>query len=344
MRIGFACHYVLPASMFDRKHPSARPFVMKATTKTYVMGLDSDVAAEYLHGIVEHNLNAVQAIMEAVAGMDEQLRMLRLSSDLFPLFTVEDLPTNYYRSNTFRKLVEPRLKLFGDFARQHGIRLSFHPAQFVVLGSPMEQVVTSSIKELEYHAYMARCMGYAREHGDMKCTIHLAGKTSVNNFLKNYYKLSPEARKIVVVENTEFGIGTLNNCLKLIKHIPIVLDVHHHWIQSKGEYIQPKDERVWLVRDSWAKTFLRPVMHFSWIKEGLTSNLPKDVLPSYKQLRSKYNDNQLRSHGMMFDNTAVMDWALSFNRHLDIMVEAKAKNMASYGLFQYKVSQGEKYD
>ena len=34
-------------------------------------------------------------------------------------------------------------------------------------------------------------------------------------------------------------------------------------------------------------------------------------------------------------NNAVNDWALSFWEHADIMVESKAKNLASIELFDY---------
>jgi len=34
-------------------------------------------------------------------------------------------------------------------------------------------------------------------------------------------------------------------------------------------------------------------------------------------------------------NSAVNDWALSFNEHADIMVESKCKNLASIELYKY---------
>ena len=34
-------------------------------------------------------------------------------------------------------------------------------------------------------------------------------------------------------------------------------------------------------------------------------------------------------------NTAVNDWAMSFWEHADIMVESKAKNLASEKLYEY---------
>jgi hypothetical protein len=43
-------------------------------------------------------------------------------------------------------------------------------------------------------------------------------------------------------------------------------------------------------------------------------------------------------------NYAVNDWALSFLTHADIMVESKAKNLASIALHKYYEGKGEHND
>ena len=47
----------------------------------------------------------------------------------------------------------------GAFAVGHGIRVCFHPDQFVVLNSPREDVVRKSVAELEYQAEVATWIG-----------------------------------------------------------------------------------------------------------------------------------------------------------------------------------------
>ena len=48
-----------------------------------------------------------------------------------------------------------------------------------------------------------------------------------------------------------------------------------------------------------------------------------------------YKKQKLRAHSDYMWNTAVNDWAMSFWEHADIMVESKAKNLASEKLYEY---------
>jgi UV DNA damage endonuclease len=50
----------------------------------------------------------------------------------------------------------------GETARRLDVRLSFHPGQFCVLASEIRRIVNRSIQEFEYHADMARWMGYGQ--------------------------------------------------------------------------------------------------------------------------------------------------------------------------------------
>lgn len=342
-RIGFACHYVINDGLEKKEGYESfrKPYVMKSTTRSYLQRVEVEQGIIRLHECVTNNLNSIDYLISALSQLPEPVRMLRISSDLFPLYTApEAAAVDYYGSQTFLELAEKALAGIGEKARANKIRLSFHPDQWVVLGSPLDYVVDSSLEFLEYHAFVVRMMGFAKVYGDFKCNIHLSGKLGIKAFLKNFYRLSPEARRIITVENTEFGLGTLDNCLRIRKHVPIVLDIHHHWIESKGEYIQPNDRRVQLIRNSWAVSDERPVMHFSWLKENTSYHLDDSVLPDYDSLRAKYNNMQLRQHALRFYNTAARDWALGFLDRFDIMCEAKAKNIASYELYNYALEKG----
>jgi len=53
-----------------------------------------------------------------------------------------------------------------------------------------------------------------------------------------------------------------------------------------------------------------------------------------KLLEQGYKKQKLRAHSDFMWNNAVNDWALQFNDYADIMVESKAKNLASIALYE----------
>ena len=70
----------------------------------------------------------------------------RLSSELFQHKTNPRVPDYDY------DFAIPLLKLIGEFAKRYGHRLTFHPGQYNILGSPKQKVVDQTIKDLTYHA------------------------------------------------------------------------------------------------------------------------------------------------------------------------------------------------
>ena len=65
----------------------------------------------------------------------------------------------------------------------------------------------------------------------------------------------------------------------------------------------------------------------------------KTELPNFPLLLEHgYKKAKLRAHSDYVWNSAVNDWALSFNKHADIMVEAKMKNLASRQLYQQRIN------
>jgi UV DNA damage endonuclease len=114
--------------------------------------------------------------------------------------------------------------------------------------------------------------------------------------------------------------------------VPIVLDVHHHWCYE-GAYLDSNDDRVKRVVDSWRG--IRPTMHYSVSREDILLGHPTDRLPDLKTLiASGHNKQKLRAHSDYYWNDACNKWALTFNENFDIMCESKAKNMASFKLFE----------
>jgi len=177
---------------------------------------------------------------------------------------------------------------------------------------------------------MARWMGYGKKFQDIKINVHISGRAGVEGFRQSYKRLSDEARNSITIENEEISYG-LNDCLQLSDIIPIVLDIHHHWIRE-GEYIQTTDDRVKRVIDSWRDR--RPTCHYSVSREDVLVNHCVRTLPDHKVLlESGHNKQKLRAHSDYYWNDQVNHWALTFNEYFDIMCESKAKNLASFKLF-----------
>jgi UV DNA damage repair endonuclease len=256
--------------------------------------------------------------------------MVRISSDILPAYTHADF-ADYWRKPDVVSYAETAFKRVGDIARNSNVRLSMHPGQFTVLASDNPGIVERSIAEFEYHADMARYMGYGKSFQDFKINVHISGKQGPEGIRRAYQRLSPEARNCITIENEENSWG-LDDCLTISDIVPIVLDVHHHWIRE-GEYINNQDSRVMRVVDSWRG--LRPTCHYSISREDYLVDHDTSVMPEYAELlKEGYKKQKLRAHSDFYWNTASNDWALSFLNTHDIMCESKGKNLASFALFE----------
>jgi UV DNA damage endonuclease len=198
------------------------------------------------------------------------------------------------------------------------------------LASDNPGIVERSIAEFEYHADMARWMGYGQKFQDFKINVHISGKQGPEGIRRAYGKLSPEARNCITIENEENSWG-LDDCLTISDIVPIVLDVHHHWIRE-GEYISPDDPRVKRVVDSWRG--VRPTMHYSVSREDYLVEHDKSTAPVHAQLLlDGYKKQKLRAHSDFYWNQKTNEWAINFLNQFDIMCESKGKNLASMELY-----------
>ena len=332
-RIGFACKWIDFPHQVDGIHPrdDCKKYNTGATTVSWLNRQTKDKAVEKLWTLVKQNILAARTLVEKVGTLDGELRMVRLSSDLLPVYT-EPTWSWFWREPDVVGYAEKHFAEVGSIARQRDVRLSFHPGQFTVLASDNDDIVNRSIEEFEYHADMARWMGYGREFQDFKINVHISGRRGPDGVLAAYKRLSPEARNCITIENEEISYG-LDDCLQLSHVIPIVLDIHHHWIRE-GEYIQRGDDRVKRVIHSWRGR--RPVCHYSVSRENILTDHCVDTKPDLTTLlESGHKRQKLRAHSDFMWNTAVNDWAYTHWEWADLMVESKAKNLASFKLHQH---------
>jgi UV DNA damage repair endonuclease len=278
--------------------------------------------------IMNHNAAAAVRMIERVATLPPERRMVRLGSEMLQGYTEKDWQA-WWQDRSIQDHLERIFAPIGETARRLDVRLSFHPGQFCVLASENEGIVNRSIEEFEYHADMVRWMGYGRTFQDFNINFHISGKRGPQGLRDTYNRLSPEARRCITIENEENSWG-LNDCLTISDIVPIVLDIHHHWIRE-GEYILPGDDRVKRVVDSWRG--VRPTCHFSVSREDVLVGHPTDTAPDHTALLLEgYKKQKLRAHSNFYWNKPVNEWALSFLETHDIMCESKAKNLASFEL------------
>jgi UV DNA damage endonuclease len=326
-RFGFCCKWLNDPSETGGMKVNAkdRDINGRSTTMRWLRE-NADQAEQRQWDIMNHNARAALKMVERVGAMPPHLRMVRLGSEMLQGYT-EPSWIDWWQQADIQSHCEKIFAPVGQRARELDVRLSFHPGQFCVLASESDEIVERSILEFEYHADMARWMGYGaswHDHG-FKINVHLSGKGGPDKFLRTLGKLSPEARNLITIENDEISNG-LNLTLLVGHSVALVLDIHHHWVNT-GEYISPQDDRVQRVVESWRD--VRPAMHYSISREDILADHDPRARPDLAGLLARgHKKQQLRAHSDFYWNSAVNEWAGSFSDQFDIQCEAKGKNLA----------------
>ena len=333
-RIGYACKFLYRDQTIKKQllEDIQRPLNTRSTTVAWLNRQTQETAEERLWDIMRHNIQSYYNLVKYTGSLANELRMVRLGSDVLPVYT-EPTWSYFWHKDDVRQYCEREFARVGDLARELDVRLSMHPGQFTVLASDNPDIVNRSIEEFEYHVDIARWMGYGNQFQDFKVNVHISGRRGPVGIRETLGRLTPEARNCITIENDENSWG-LDASLELEKDLALVLDIHHHYINSGGEYIKPTDERFKRVVDSWRG--VRPVIHYSVSREDYLIGHDDNVLPDYQQLLSQgYKKGKLRAHSDYMWNNAANDWALGFWEYSDIMVESKMKNLASIKLYEY---------
>jgi UV DNA damage repair endonuclease len=334
-RIGFACKWINdPSEVGGMKVNAAdRDLNGRSTTMRWLREHPAE-AEQRQWDIMNHNAAAAVRLIERVGSLEPDLRMVRLGSEMLQGYTEKDWQA-WWQRQEIQDHLEKIFAPVGEAARRLDVRISFHPGQFCVLASENPGIVERSIEEFEYHADMARWMGFGRTFQDMKINVHISGKRGAQGIRDVYGRLSPEARNCITIENEENSHG-LDDCLALADLVPIVLDIHHHWIRE-GEYIDPDSDRVDRVVGSWRG--LRPTLHYSVSREDVLVGHDSQTLPDHAALLAQgYKKQKLRAHSDFYWNHAVNEWALGFCDRFDIMCESKGKNLSSRSLYEQSLA------
>lgn len=329
-RIGFCCKWLNNPNECGGMKVNAKDRDLNGSSTTMRWLREHPEQAEQRQwDIMNHNTSAAVKLIERVASLPANRRMVRLGSEMLPGYTEKDWISWWQRSE-IQTHCEKIFAPIGETARRLDVRLSFHPGQFCVLASENPGIVERSIEEFEYHANMVRWMGYGKTFQDFKINVHISGKRGPAGIIEALGKLSPEARNCITIENDENSWG-IDASIELVDHCALVLDIHHHWIRT-GEYLQANDSRVSRIIDSWRG--VRPALHYSVSREDILLGHDPFVLPDHAALLAQgYKKQKMRAHSDFYWNQAATDWALTFWPQFDIQCESKGKNLSSEQVF-----------
>jgi UV DNA damage endonuclease len=217
-------------------------------------------AEELLIQKVENNLKCLYKILQY--NVQNGFYFFRISSDLVP-FASHPVCT-FDWANHFRG----ELRKVGEFIAEHGIRISMHPDQFVIINALKDDVVERSIKELEYHCTLLDKMGL---DSTAKIQIHLGGvygdkDSAMDRFISTYNSLSKPLKSRLVIENDDRSYS-LEDCLSVYEKIgiPIIFDAFHHQCLNNGETVRQGLE---LSARTWSESDGIPMVDYSSQQKG----------------------------------------------------------------------------
>jgi UV DNA damage endonuclease len=291
MKLGYAC---INMTLSKDKITTNRSMIKKTFLQK---GLD------YCSELAYMNVVDMEKIIKW--NVQNGIYFFRTSSNVFPWGSEYDL--EQLKDIDKIKIV---LKRIGDYAKEHGVRLSCHPGPFNVLCSPNSDVVKNTIIDLELHGKVFDMLGLSHTPYN-KINIHCNGvygdKTaSLDRWCQNFQLLSHSVRSRLTIENDDkASMYSVKDLMKIHEccGIPIVFDYHHHQFCT-GDLTE--QQALELAISTWPKD-ITPVVHYSSSRLKETGN-PKEK----PQAHADYILEKINTYG----------------HDIDIMLECKAKELA----------------
>jgi UV DNA damage endonuclease len=294
-----------------------RPPVYAARTMTleYIRKRGMDA----LRAKVRDNLKDVLTMMEW--NHRHNIFVFRLSSDLFPHYANPKLHNMLHEMGEVYTMAfaADLLHAIGEKARLLKQRLTFHPGQFNVIGTPYPHTFAATVAELSYHADMLDMMQCG---ADSVMVVHFGGTygnkaETVERWVRQFHLLPPHVQMRLVIENCEKSFS-VEDCLALSDKtlLPVVFDTHHHECYRAAhpeEGLADGAAYVDRILHTWQRRGIKPKFHVSEQGEGKVGKHSDyvETLPAY------------------------LLWvATRDNVKLDIMIEAKAKEQAIFKLYK----------
>jgi UV DNA damage endonuclease len=254
---------------------------------------------------------------------DAGIHMYRMSSDLAPYVTHPDLPQFH---NQIEECAE-ELAAIGQIARQGDLRLSFHPAAYIVLNSPAEGTAEKAATELMAQARMLDLMGLG-PHAVV--VTHVGGlygdKTAaMNRFVQRYLGLPEPVRRRLVLENDD-RTYTIADTYHIHERtgIRLIFDTLHYLCNpTKGMTFQQALETA---LSTWPGD-QAPKVHFS---SPCTALLVREQKVENGHKQRLLREPRVSHHADLIDPFSFINFlqAAGHTRDFDVMLECKAKDVA----------------
>lgn len=299
MRLGFAVKVLGRAGLKD--HDSRR----------WQNGPHLSVSLAYLRDIFEY-----------LRG--EAIGMYRMSAELAPYLTHPDLPQFHRQLDE----CDAELAATGDLARRAGLRLSFHPSQYIVLNTPDETLASRGVNELCTLAELLDRMALGPE---AVIVVHVGGlyedlDTARARFARRFDRLPEPVRRRLALENddTRFGVDDTVWISQRTGARLVFDNLHHH---NHNPAHLPSRQALALCLDTWPPAE-RPKVHFSSPRtemrmvDQLDPQTGRRVQVLHAPLWTRHSDY---IHPFEFIDFARASRGL---RAFDVMLEARAKDLA----------------
>jgi UV DNA damage endonuclease len=263
-----------------------------------------------------HLSRSLEHLDAAFDYLDEiDVRVYRMSSSTVPYGTHPDLPDLDYRRQIGE--CEAQLERLGEKVRRLGLRLSTHPGQYTVLSSPDDEIARKARLDVEQDALLLDALGAGPEG---VVVIHVGGvygnpAASLDRWVRGFDQLSERARRRLVVEHDERCFD-LSDVMDLHERtgVRVVFDLHHHRCNA-ARGLEDVATALREALDTWPAG-VRPKVHVSSPRTELRTVGGKLVPPLLDQ------------HADFLTPWDLLTLLEAADRPLDVMIEAKAKDLA----------------
>ncbi|MFH2057766.1 MAG: UV DNA damage repair endonuclease UvsE [Pseudomonadota bacterium] len=280
------------------------PIKFRQTTARYLSQFSSDDQRARLSALCSANARSLMGALEFCH--EHHIGDFRINSQILPVKTHPEVGYDIFDLPDSDQIID-RFMACGKFSRNHNIRTTFHPDQFIVLSSPTPDVVSRSVADLEYQAQVAQWV-----NADV-INIHAGGvygdkSAALNRLGRTINTLSEPIRKRLTLENDDQSYSPedlLPLCTRM--GIPLAYDVHHHRCLKDRLTIR---EATRMSVETWDR---EPVFHLSSPKNG-------------------WDAPDIRKHHDYIDVTDLPELWRSMD--VTVEVEAKAKELAVIKLME----------
>ncbi len=270
-----------------------------STNRTFRL---ASLCRERVLGTVAQNLEDLPRIMEFC--VHREIGMFRLGNAVVPFASHTGFDPVWWEE------LEPLFERAYKRIEGCGVRLSIHPGQFIQLGSPKAEVVEASLREL---AYAHRVLQWLGDDAQSVITLHVGAAygdhhATMERFIQTFHAHSWLGR-FLALENDEWHFSAAQT-LEVANAcgIGMIFDIFHH-------SINPSNICFKAIKASWGAK--RPKLHIS-------SQAPQGK----RGMHADWIEPE--------DFRALLRFLGEDEKHVDVMIEAKAKEDAIMALRSQK--------